>query len=108
MPRTTTRGATSAIYEERNSMRSLRFNQGFPLDRNLIKGMLQYIATGEPVSDEAIAAYIGVNPYKVQGLRGWFCKLGLGSGASKRYQLSPFGTTVAAHDPDLSRPGTLW
>ncbi len=89
-------------------MRSLRFNQGFALDRNLIKGMLQYIATGDPASDEAIGAYIGVNPYKVEGLRGWFCKLGLGSGTSKKYSLSPFGVAVATHDPELTRPGTLW
>jgi hypothetical protein len=62
-------------------MRSLQFNQGFPLERNLIKGMLQFIATGEPFSNEAVGAYIGVNPYKVNGLRGWFCKLGLGNGS---------------------------
>lgn len=89
-------------------MRSLRFNQGFALDLSLIKGMLQFIATGEPASDEAIGAYVGVNPYKVESLRGWFCKLGLGSGTSKQYRLSPFGIAVAAHDPDLTRPGTLW
>jgi hypothetical protein len=89
-------------------MRSLRFNQGFALDRNLIKGMLQYIATGEPASDEAIGAYVGINPYKVESLRGWFCKLGLGSGTSRQYRLSRFGVVVAAHDPDLTRPGTLW
>jgi hypothetical protein len=89
-------------------MRSLQFNQGFPLERNLIKGMLQFIATGEPFSNEAVGAYIGVNPYKVNGLRGWFCKLGLGNGSVKGYHLSPFGIAVAAHDPDLTRPGTLW
>lgn len=89
-------------------MRSLRFNQGFSLDRTLIKGMLQYVASGKPASDEAIGAYIGVNPYKVEGLRGWFCKIGLGTGTSKQYNLSAFGRIVAAHDPDLVRPGTLW
>lgn len=89
-------------------MRSLRFNQGFPLDRNLIKRMVQCIAAGEATSDEAAGAYIGVNPYKVEGLRGWLCKLGLGSGTSRQYRLSPFGAAVASHDRDLSRSGTLW
>lgn len=89
-------------------MRSLQFNQGFPLDRTLIKGMLQYAVTGEPTSNEAVGAYIGVNPYKVSGLRGWFCKLGLGTTTSKRYHLSPFGEVIATHDPDLNRLGTRW
>jgi hypothetical protein len=89
-------------------MRSLRFNQGFSLDRALIRGMLQYIANHEQASDEAIAGYIGVNPYKVEGLRGWFCKLGLGSGSSKQQRLSPFGALIASSDPDMSRAGTLW
>lgn len=89
-------------------MRTLRFNMGFPLDRSLMSGMLQCIAAGEATSDETVGGYIGVNPYKVQGLRGWLCKLGLGSGTSKQYLLSPFGKAVAAHDPDLARPGTLW
>lgn len=89
-------------------MRTLRFNQGFALDRSLLRGMLQCVVEGKATSDEAVGAYIGVNPYKVEGLRGWFCKLGIGSGTSKQYHLSPFGLTVAAHDPDLARPGTLW
>jgi hypothetical protein len=55
-----------------------------------------------------VGAYLGVNPYKVGGLRGWFCKLGLGSTTAKQYSLSPFGAAVAAHDPDLMRPGTQW
>lgn len=89
-------------------MRTLRFNLGFPLDRHLMSGMLQCIVAGEANSDEAVGAYIGVNPYKVQGLRGWFCKLGLGSATSRQYQLSSFGATIARHDPDLARSGTLW
>ncbi|MEI7768854.1 MAG: DUF4007 family protein [Chloroflexales bacterium] len=89
-------------------MRTLQFNQGFPLDRALITGMLKFTSTGEPTSNDAVGAYLGVNPYKVMGLRGWFCKLGLGSTTSKQYQLSPFGAAVAAHDPDLARPGTRW
>ncbi|NTU79110.1 MAG: DUF4007 family protein [Chloroflexales bacterium] len=89
-------------------MRPLRFNQGFPLDRNLMRGMLQCIVAGEATSDEAVGGYVGINPYKVQSMRGWFCKLGLGSGSSKQYHLSPFGNIVASYDPDLARPGTLW
>jgi hypothetical protein len=89
-------------------MRTLRFNQGFALDRALITGMLQYVRSGEPISDDAVGAYLGVNPYKVEGLRGWFCKLGLGSAVPTQYILSPFGAAVAAHDPDLARPGTRW
>jgi len=89
-------------------MRALRFNQGFALDRTLLRGMIQCIATGKATSDEAVGAYIGVNPYKVEGLRGWLCKLGVASGTAKEYRLSPFGATVAVHDPDLALPGTLW
>ena len=89
-------------------MRAIRFNQGFPLERSLLKGMLQCIAAGKATSDEAVGAYIGVNPYKVQGLRGWLCKLGIASGTSKEYRLSSFGAMAALHDPDLALPGTVW
>ncbi|NTW00731.1 MAG: DUF4007 family protein [Oscillochloris sp.] len=89
-------------------MLALSFNQKFPLERDLIKGMLQFTATGEPTSNEAVGAYLGINPYKVSGLRGWFCKLGLGSTTAKQYDLSLFGTLVRTHDPDLAQSGTLW
>jgi hypothetical protein len=70
--------------------------------------MLAYFVSGAPLSDEAVGAHIGVNPYKLPGLRGWFCKLGLGEATSKQYRLSAFGTLVANHDTRLRRIGTLW
>ncbi|NJO81814.1 MAG: DUF4007 family protein [Blastochloris sp.] len=89
-------------------MRTLRFNGGFSLERDLIKGMLAFTNTGEATSNDAVGAYLGINPYKVNGLRGWFCKLGLGSTSANQYTLSPFGALVRQYDPELSRPGTLW
>ena len=89
-------------------MRSLGFNQRFSLDKSLIKGFLHYATTGEPMSDAAVGAYLGINPYKVASVRGWFCKLGLGNGTSQRYDLTPFGSAAATYDPELVLPGTLW
>ncbi|WP_165774646.1 DUF4007 family protein [Candidatus Viridilinea mediisalina] len=89
-------------------MRTLCFNQKFPLDRELMKGLLQCIKAGEASSKASIGAYLGINPYKIEGLRGWFCKLGLGSFNRQGYYLSEFGALAAEYDPDLVRPGTLW
>ncbi|HEU4326452.1 MAG TPA: DUF4007 family protein [Roseiflexaceae bacterium] len=89
-------------------MRELRFNQGFPLYRERLSGMLRCIAAGQATSDESVGAFMGVNPYMVEGVRGWLCKTGLGRGTSKEYTLSPFGSIIAAHDPNLQRPATLW
>lgn len=89
-------------------MRDLRFNQGFPLYRERLAGMLRCIADGQATSDEAVGSYMGVNPYMVEGIRGWLCKTGLGNGTSKNYTLSPFGALVAEHDPDLHQAGTQW
>ena len=89
-------------------MRTLCFHQKFPFERSLMKGFLHSIATNPTNSKTHIGAYLGVNPYKVSGIRGWFVKLGLGSGSAKQYHLSPFGAAVVEHDPDLVKPGTLW
>lgn len=89
-------------------MRALGFNQKFALERELMKGLLQCIKAGEATSKAAIGSFVGINPYKVESLRGWFCKLGLGSVNRQGYHLSDFGALVAEHDPDLVRPGTLW
>jgi hypothetical protein len=89
-------------------MRDLRFNQGFPLYRERLSGMLRCIHDGQATSDEAVGSYMGVNPYMVEGIRGWLCKTGLGNGTSKNYTLSPFGALVAEHDPDLQQAGTQW
>jgi hypothetical protein len=89
-------------------MRELRFNQGFPLYRERLSGMLRCIAAGQATSDDAVGSFLGVNPYMVEGLRGWLCKTGLGTGTSKQYILTPFGTLVAEHDPDLQQAGTKW
>ncbi len=89
-------------------MREIRFHQGFALNRDRLAKMVQCIATEQDTSDEAIGTQIGVNPYMIEGLRGWLYKTGLGGGTSKRHFLSPFGTLVAQHDPDLRQTGTLW
>ncbi|MDP9316212.1 MAG: DUF4007 family protein, partial [Chloroflexota bacterium] len=89
-------------------MREIRFHQGFALNRDRLSKMVQSIATERDTSDEAIGAQLGVNPYMIEGLRGWLYKTGLGSGTSKQHVLSPFGMLVAQYDPDLRQPGTLW
>jgi hypothetical protein len=89
-------------------MRAFAFHQKFSLNRERLARMLQCIADGEATSEDAVAAYMGVNPYMVQGFRGWLCKTGLGSATKQQYDLSEIGSLVAAHDPALSQPGTLW
>lgn len=89
-------------------MRSFAFHQKFALNRERLARMVQCIADGAATSEDAVGAYMGVNPYMVEGFRGWLCKTGLGSASKHDYTLSPIGTLVAAHDPALERPGTLW
>lgn len=89
-------------------MREIRFHQGFALNRDRLAKMVQCIAFEGDTSDEAIGSHIGVNPYMVEGLRGWLYKTGLGGGTSKQHFLSPFGKLVVQHDADLRQPGTLW
>lgn len=89
-------------------MRELRFHQGFALNRERLAKMVQCIADGQETSDKSIGTQIGVNPYMIEGLRGWLYKTGLGGGTSKQHFLSPFGALVAQYDPDLRQPGTLW
>ena len=89
-------------------MRHLRFNQGFALHSERLSGFVRCVAEQPLASKEDVAAYIGVNPYMIEGLMGWLYKTGLGKGNSRNYALTPFGTLVAKHDPQLQRMGTLW
>lgn len=89
-------------------MRELRFSQGFPLNRERLSGMIRSIAEGQAISDEAVGSYMGVNPYMVEGFRGWLCKTGLGRGTSRNYSLSEFGTILTKCDPDLRLRETQW
>ncbi len=89
-------------------MRSFAFYQKFALNRDRLARMVQCIAAGAATSEDAVGAYMGVNPYMVEGFRGWLCKTGLGRATTHTYALSAVGTLIAAHDPTLSQPGTLW
>lgn len=89
-------------------MRSLRFNQGFALNRSEIGGMLQFSKTDTPPSDSALGEYLGLNPYKISGLRGWFCKLGLGTSSASNTYLSPFGLLIREFDPMMELAETQW
>lgn len=89
-------------------MRSFAFHQKFALNRERLARMVQCIADGAATSEDAVGAYMGVNPYMVEGFRGWLCKTGLGNASKHDYTLSPIGRLVASYDPALERPGTLW
>jgi hypothetical protein len=89
-------------------MRTLKFHQGFKLDRARLATLLGGIATGQVASKKTAAAAMGVGEPAAEGCLGWLLKTGLASARDSTYVLTPLGTIVAAHDPHLSQLGTLW
>lgn len=89
-------------------MREFRFHNNFMLNRDRLSAMFRCVAEDPAAAKESIAAAMGVNPYMVEGFRGWLCKTGPGSFARKTYTISTFGQIVARYDPYLEQPGTLW
>lgn len=89
-------------------MRTFAFHQKFSLHRERLSLMLRCIADGAATSEDAVASYMGVNPYMVEGFRGWLCKTGLGNATKSDYHLSPVGHLLAQHDPTLERDESLW
>ena len=60
-------------------MREFRFHNNFMLNRDRLSAMFRCVAEDPAAAKESIAAAMGVNPYMVEGFRGWLCKTGLGS-----------------------------
>lgn len=89
-------------------MRAFAFYQKFAFNRERLARMVQCIAEGEAISEDAVATYMGVNPYMVQGFRGWLCKTGLGNATKHQYELSDLGALIARYDRDLARIGSQW
>lgn len=89
-------------------MRAFAFHQKFALRRERLALMIQCIAEGGATSEDAVATYMGVNPYMVEGFRGWLCKTGLGHASKNTYHLSDLGRVIATHDPRLERNETQW
>jgi len=89
-------------------MRAFAFHQKFSLQRERLSLMIRCIAEGEARSESAVATYMGVNPYMVEGFRGWLCKTGLGHALKRTYHLSALGQIIADHDPYLERNETQW
>lgn len=89
-------------------MRDLNFHQGFTLNRERLSALLRCVVENPTAPKATIAAAMGVNPYMVEGFRGWLHKTGLGQLKHKTYRISDFGHLVANHDPYLEQPGTLW
>ncbi len=89
-------------------MRAFAFHQKFALRRERLALMIQCIAEGGATSKDAVATYMGVNPYMVEGFRGWLCKTGLGHASKNTYHLSDLGRVIATHDPRLERNETQW
>ncbi len=89
-------------------MRDVRFHQGFALQRERLSGFVRCIEEHPAASDDDVGAFIGVNPYMVEGLRGWLYKTGLGRGNSRNYSLTPLGALVANQDSALQQLGTQW
>ncbi|NJL05931.1 MAG: DUF4007 family protein [Chloroflexaceae bacterium] len=89
-------------------MRAFAFHQKFALRRERLALMIRCIAEGEATSEDAVATYMGVNPYMVEGFRGWLCKTGLGHANTHTYYLSALGQLIATHDPRLERNETQW
>jgi hypothetical protein len=89
-------------------MRDFKFHNNFTLNRDRLSAMLRCVVEDPVAAKETIAAAMGVNPYMVEGFRGWLCKTGLGTFERKNYTISSFGQMVARYDPYLEQPGTLW
>ncbi|NJN65898.1 MAG: DUF4007 family protein [Chloroflexaceae bacterium] len=89
-------------------MRDFKFHNNFTLNRERLSAMLRCVVQDRTASREAVAAAMGVNPYMVEGFRGWLCKTGLGRFERKTYTIAEFGNAVAHYDPYLEQPGTLW
>ena len=89
-------------------MRSLKFHQGFKLDRARLATLICGTVERQVISKKAAASFMGVGEPAAEGCIGWFVKTGLGTPLHGGYGLTPFGTLVAAHDPELNQPGTLW
>ncbi len=89
-------------------MRAFAFHQKFSLQRERLSLMIRCIAEGEARSESAVATYMGVNPYMVEGFRGWLCKTGLGHATTHTYHLSELGQVIATYDPQLARHETQW
>ena len=89
-------------------MRSIKFHQGFKLDRVRLSTLLRCAAENEVISKKTAASYMGVGEPAAEGCIGWLVKTGLGMVLEKGYGLTPLGVLVARHDPELSHLNTLW
>jgi hypothetical protein len=89
-------------------MRTFNFHQSFTLNRERLSALLRCVVEDPAASKESVAAAMGVNPYMVEGFRGWLCKTGLGAYAHKAYAITEFGRLVARYDPYMEQPATLW
>jgi hypothetical protein len=89
-------------------MRSIKFHQGFKLDRSRLATLMRCMTENKVVAKKAAAAYIGVGEAAAEGTIGWLIKTGLGAASGKGYELTPLGKLVAANDPELSQHNTLW
>lgn len=89
-------------------MRAIKFHQNFKLDRGRLATLMRYAAENEAITKKGAAVYMGVGEPAAEGCIGWFVKTGMGIGAEKGFTLTPLGSLVAAHDPELGQPTTLW
>jgi Protein of unknown function (DUF4007) len=89
-------------------MRSLKFHQGFKLDRTRLATLLRCMIESQVISKKVAATCMGVGEPAAEGCIGWLLKTGLGTAQRGAYMLTPLGTLIAAHDPHLSQPSTLW
>jgi len=87
---------------------SFSFHHKYALNRERLSRMLRCVAEEQATSNDAIGAFVSVNPYVVRSLRGWFRHTGLGDYHVGRYTLSPFGNLAAQYDALLEQPGTFW
>lgn len=89
-------------------MRTLKFHQGFKLDRERLATLVRCIIDAKIPSKKAAAACMGIGEPAAEGCIGWLLKTGLGTAEHGAYKLTPLGMLVAAHDPHLGQQGTLW
>lgn len=89
-------------------MRSIKFHQGFKLDRSRLATLVGFMAESGAVAKKAAAAAMGVGEPAAEGCIGWLVKTGLGTPQDKGYNLTPLGSFVAKRDPELAQRSTLW
>lgn len=89
-------------------MRPIKFHQGFKLDR-LRLATLMRCAVENPIITKIVASkYMGVGAPAAEGCIGWLIKVGFGEVTAKGYRLTPLGSLIAEHDPELTQQSTLW